>query len=58
MEGMMSNSWQWFAKTEDGFSPVTQASLDGYEEESTVSAPSALPAHVQEFLALKSASEY
>ena len=54
----MSNSWQWFSRTDDGFSPVTQASLDGHEEESTVSAPSALPAHVQEFLALKSASEY
>lgn len=52
----MNAMWKWFAKTDDGFEPVEFGAIEDAEDETD--SPGALPAHVQEFLALKAAAGF
>ena len=54
----MTSVWTMFARTPEEAAPadaITDGTVDG---EFTVSAPEALPAHVEEFLNLKAASAF
>lgn len=48
--------WKWFTKTEDGFEPVEFNAAD--EMAAETDSADALPAHVQEFLAMKAAAGF
>lgn len=50
----MSGILKWFAKTDEGYVP---ASVQSDDDEYAVEAPGVLPAHVEEFLAMKSAAD-